>query len=120
MRIRLYSESSCSISTPETEENIWIGRTVHIGGQIPRGGSETAVRGAYEDVHISIDNFFQVFHISQQLQNSGLSEDVIQFFSEDASEIVASEKWVEFIQKHPEEVRVLLKGLEKAGRETKM
>lgn len=61
--------------------------------------------------HLSIENFCDVFHISQQIQNSELSESVIQFFFEDLKEIIRSEKYVEFRKAHPEETRVLAKAL---------
>lgn len=62
--------------------------------------------------HISIENFFQIFYISQQLNNLNISESVIQFFLEDAKEIVASEKCIEFVKTHREESNVLLEALE--------
>lgn len=61
--------------------------------------------------HISIENFFQVFCISQQLNNLELSESVIQFFLEDSKELVASEKYIQFVKQNPKETSVLVKAL---------
>lgn len=61
--------------------------------------------------NISVENVFEIFMLSQQIDDSELSAITIQFFFENSNEIFERESYVEFMKDYPDESYVLIKAL---------
>lgn len=62
-------------------------------------------------INMSTENFTKFFLLSQQCNESGLTETAVKFFLKNSKEIVDNENWLPFMSQNPAECNVLVKAL---------